>query len=457
MWIPCGRLETANDAAVFDELRQMMGTSGARNIQEDQSLELGLKEHTSGQAQEDSSTDATVQVVTREEPNPEDQGTPNEPQENGELVDRPPPSSIEALKADAKMKVDGGVEEPIHEAERQQSPGNAKPDESKPPVNSSKDQEQQRHPAEDDTMDTGPDGPVINETTATDTRHLENGDVQPETMDTTADDNPEKPNPDGSSEMNTSGTLPAENTSSPPPQSPSAHPVEDNKLVSGGDENTTKDTTSDQNPTTSPATQQASPPPVLAAEPITITTTTATAATTTTATTAVATPPPPPQQPHHMTTRLRQAQSSQPPPHRHPTPPPPLSSTLHLSSPSQPEIHPIFLLPPSTRPDPTLGLPPNEADDTRRLIMLYVQKQEEVVRASESMYEMLLKADRMRRNVFEACNAEGHDGEMSDGEDWVDLKKWGLKEGELRKGVDDEEEDNNEGGGGEGDSASESG
>lgn len=102
--------------------------------------------------------------------------------------------------------------------------------------------------------------------------------------------------------------------------------------------------------------------------------------------------------------------------------------------------HPLFLVPDNIRPDPNYGLPPNEAEDTRRLLWSYIQKQEETVRGFEHMLESLLRACRMKENVLEWCKAEGHVGEMSDGEDWYDREKWGLAEGEeLKKGVDEDE------------------
>ncbi|MCJ1468755.1 hypothetical protein MMC07_007385 [Pseudocyphellaria aurata] len=105
-----------------------------------------------------------------------------------------------------------------------------------------------------------------------------------------------------------------------------------------------------------------------------------------------------------------------------------------------PAIHPLYLMPPSARPDRNFGLPPGEAEDIRRMVMLYVQKQEEVCRGAEKLYVGLLRADRMRKTVFKWCKAEAHVGEMSDGEDWYDKEEWGLDE-ELRKGHDDEEDD----------------
>lgn len=107
-------------------------------------------------------------------------------------------------------------------------------------------------------------------------------------------------------------------------------------------------------------------------------------------------------------------------------------------------IHPLFLIPQQAHPDRDFGLPPNEAEEMRRTVMLYVQKQEEICRGAEKLYYGLLKADRMRKTVFKWCKAEGHVGEMSDGEDWYDKEEWGLDE-DLRKGHDEEEEDANQG------------
>lgn len=115
---------------------------------------------------------------------------------------------------------------------------------------------------------------------------------------------------------------------------------------------------------------------------------------------------------------------------------PPSSDTLS----SLPLPHPLYLVPDSIRPDPNLGLSPIEAEDTRRLLWSYVQKQEETVRGFEHMLECLLRACRMKDDVLESCKAEGHVGEMSDGEDWYDHEKWGLAEGEdLKKGADEDE------------------
>ncbi|KAJ5370186.1 uncharacterized protein N7496_006278 [Penicillium cataractarum] len=102
--------------------------------------------------------------------------------------------------------------------------------------------------------------------------------------------------------------------------------------------------------------------------------------------------------------------------------------------------HPLFVIPENVRPDANFGLPPSEAEETRRLLWSYIQKQEETVRGFEHMLESLLRATHMKADVLEWCKAEGHVGEMSDGEDWYDREKWGLAEGEdLKKGTDEDE------------------
>ncbi|KAL4877212.1 RXT2-like protein [Aspergillus karnatakaensis] len=144
-----------------------------------------------------------------------------------------------------------------------------------------------------------------------------------------------------------------------------------------------------------------------------------------------------PEPPRRMTTRA-QANAGQPQ----------LDSDSARGSPSPfddtlgslPTPHPLYLVPDSVRPDANFGLPPNEAEDTRRLLWSYIQKQEETVRGFEHMLETLLRACRMKEDVFEWCKAEGHVGELSDGEDWYDREKWGLAEGEdLKKGADEDD------------------
>jgi hypothetical protein len=103
-------------------------------------------------------------------------------------------------------------------------------------------------------------------------------------------------------------------------------------------------------------------------------------------------------------------------------------------------VHPYFMPPSSARPDQDLGLPTQEAEDTRRLLQLYIQKQEEVCRGAQKILDGLMRAERLRAIVLKWSKAEGHIGEMSDGEDWYDKEEWGLTE-DLKKGQDEEEED----------------
>ncbi|RDL42015.1 Uncharacterized protein BP5553_01994 [Venustampulla echinocandica] len=119
------------------------------------------------------------------------------------------------------------------------------------------------------------------------------------------------------------------------------------------------------------------------------------------------------------------------------------SSRTRSITPDDTFIHPFFLAPKSSYPDRDVGLPPHEAEETRRLLQLYIQKQEEVCRGAQRIYEGLLRADRYRKLVMKWAKAEGHVGEnrdMSDGEDWYDKEEWGL-DGDLKKGQDEEEED----------------
>ncbi|KAK4147565.1 uncharacterized protein C8A04DRAFT_8973 [Dichotomopilus funicola] len=106
-------------------------------------------------------------------------------------------------------------------------------------------------------------------------------------------------------------------------------------------------------------------------------------------------------------------------------------------------IHPLFRLPPAAHPDRDLGLPEQEAEEVRRLLLLYVQKQEEICRGTTRLYEGLLRADRLRKTVWQWSKAEAHcgpDRDMSDGEDWYDREAWGLTE-DLKKGEDEVEEE----------------
>lgn len=119
------------------------------------------------------------------------------------------------------------------------------------------------------------------------------------------------------------------------------------------------------------------------------------------------------------------------------------AASSRASSPAEsevPSIHPLFIPPPTTLPDPSFGLPPSEADETRKYLLLYVQKQEEIVRSTTQLLNGLLKAERLRKTVMRWCKAERHVGEMSDGEDWYDKDEWGLEQ-DLIKGKEEDVED----------------
>ena len=130
---------------------------------------------------------------------------------------------------------------------------------------------------------------------------------------------------------------------------------------------------------------------------------------------------------HRMTTRARAQAAS--------TPSPPQSPSSDVNA-----IHPLFQFSADSLPDRDLGLPPHEAEETRMLLMAYVQKQEEVARATADLYRGLLQADRMRQDVFKWSKAEAHVGEMSDGEDWYDNEEWNLDQ-DLLKGRDEEDDE----------------
>ena len=126
------------------------------------------------------------------------------------------------------------------------------------------------------------------------------------------------------------------------------------------------------------------------------------------------------------------------------TPPGSPTPTLTSDSSSLLQIDPLFLILPSAHPSKTgsalYGLPTDEAAETRKLLTTYIQKQEESIRGLEAVLAKLMKAQRLRSEVLEMCKAEGHIGEMSDGEDWIDYEQWNLQPGELRKGRDEDED-----------------
>ncbi len=116
------------------------------------------------------------------------------------------------------------------------------------------------------------------------------------------------------------------------------------------------------------------------------------------------------------------------------------SPTISTMTSSLLEPDPIFLLPSHLhRTRPPLRLPIDEILDTMKLLTMYIQKQEETIRSTEAVLMKLFKAKHMRDRVFEWCKAEGHVGEWSDGEDWIDAEYWGEREEDLKKGKDEEE------------------
>ncbi|KAK0385155.1 hypothetical protein NLU13_7633 [Sarocladium strictum] len=123
--------------------------------------------------------------------------------------------------------------------------------------------------------------------------------------------------------------------------------------------------------------------------------------------------------------------------------PPNVDESTGLEEPESTFVHPIYLTPPNARSDRDAGLAEQEAEHLRKLLALYVQKQEEVCRGAHKLHEGLLKAQRLRADVLRWSKAEAHCGpnrDMSDGEDWYDKEEWGLTE-DLKKGQDEEEED----------------
>ena len=164
----------------------------------------------------------------------------------------------------------------------------------------------------------------------------------------------------------------------------------------------------------------------------------------------VSTPPPPPRRITRALAAEAETNSQQQNPSPPPTSPSPLSSPP--LSPTAFDPDPLFLLPPHLAaihaPHPShyplsvslthSGLPPDEMLETRKVLALFIQKSEETIRGLEHMLGKLIKAKRRRDRLFEWCIAEGHVGEMSDGEDWIDEERWGLQKGELKKGRDED-------------------
>lgn len=105
---------------------------------------------------------------------------------------------------------------------------------------------------------------------------------------------------------------------------------------------------------------------------------------------------------------------------------------------------PWFYAPERDENTRNFGLNHQEADETRQLLLLAVQKEDEFIRGLENVRKGLLRAEKMRQDVWEWCRADGAP-EQSDGEDYVDLDRWGLEEGDLVKGVEEEEEEDTRG------------
>jgi hypothetical protein len=122
--------------------------------------------------------------------------------------------------------------------------------------------------------------------------------------------------------------------------------------------------------------------------------------------------------------------------------PSPRSPTLSSISSDLLEPDPLFLTthtPATSIPNLTSLLPLPERTETRRLLTMYIQKQEETIRCTEAVLGKLIKSLRMRDQLLEWSKAEGHVGEWSDGEDWIDAEAWGEREVDLRKGRDEDD------------------
>jgi hypothetical protein len=128
------------------------------------------------------------------------------------------------------------------------------------------------------------------------------------------------------------------------------------------------------------------------------------------------------------------------------------------------EIDPFFY-PPDYKVDRDNGLPPGEAEETRRLLAAAVQRQDEFMRGLKRVQDGLLRAESMRKKVWDWCRTmegmrgyherlaqisrdpnaanfdidEGENVGLSDGEDWYDPEAWKL-DGPLQKGQEEEEE-----------------
>lgn len=142
------------------------------------------------------------------------------------------------------------------------------------------------------------------------------------------------------------------------------------------------------------------------------------------------------------TTNASMAEGQAEPPSQATNVPNPTAPTTQ-GDPKPEYIHPMFATPLNAKPDRDAGLPDQEAEHLRKLLSLYVQKQEEICRGAQKLHSGLLRAERLRKEVLHWSKAEAHSGvnrDLSDGEDWYDKEEWGLDE-DLKKGQDEEEED----------------
>ncbi|RPB25745.1 hypothetical protein L211DRAFT_847546 [Terfezia boudieri ATCC MYA-4762] len=151
-----------------------------------------------------------------------------------------------------------------------------------------------------------------------------------------------------------------------------------------------------------------------------------------------------------MTTRSLQQQQQQ----EAASPPPPEPASPRL------DIDPFFF-PPAYAVDRDFGIPANEAEETRRLLLAAVQRQEEFMRGLNKVYSGLLQAKHKKQDVWRWCRAmegvrqyhaskterdisEITEEEMAVGlpnnEDWYDKEEWKL-DAPLVKGKEEEEEE----------------
>jgi len=124
------------------------------------------------------------------------------------------------------------------------------------------------------------------------------------------------------------------------------------------------------------------------------------------------------------------------------------------------DIDPFFF-PPAYAVDRDIGIPANEAEETRRLLLAAVQRQEEFMRGLNKVYSGLLQAKHKKQDVWRWCRAmegvrqyhaskterdisEITDEEIAvglpDNEDWYDKEEWKL-DAALVKGKEEEEEE----------------